>query len=339
MKTTSQTVRISSDQLNSEFVRILLKNGFTSERAEKLAEIFTANTVEGVSSHGVNRFPRFIGNVRDGYVLPDAAPSLLHSAGALEQWTGNLGPGPLNAIFATERAMKVADKNGIGLVALANTNHWMRGGTYGWQAARRGYVFIGWTNTCANMPAWGAKDPKLGNNPFVMAVPYKDEAVVLDFAMTQYSYGQMETYHFEGKNLPYPGGFNREGALTTVPGEVLKSWRALPVGYWKGAGFSMLLDIIATVLSGGLATHEVNICKGESGISQVFMTVNIKSLSNFPAINKTVDNIIQDVKNSVPENNDVKIRYPGENVTAIRNENLKNGISVNKGIWEKILSL
>jgi 3-dehydro-L-gulonate 2-dehydrogenase len=339
MKITSQTILISSDQMKLEFLRILLKNGFTSEKADKLAEIFTANTLEGVSSHGVNRFPRFVGNVRDGYVLPDEVPSIVHSSGALEQWCGNLGPGPLNASFATERAMELADKYGIGMVALANTNHWMRGGTYGWQAARRGYVFIGWTNTCANMPAWGAKDPKLGNNPFVMAVPYNDEAVVLDFAMTQYSYGQMETYHFEGKNLPYPGGFSREGVLTTDAGEVLKSWRALPVGYWKGSAFSMLLDIIATVLSGGLATHEVNICKGESGISQVFMTVNLKSLSNFSSIGKTVDNIIQDVKNSVPENKDAKIRYPGENVTAIRNDNLKNGVSVNRGIWEKILSM
>jgi len=339
MKITSQTVRISSDQLNSEFVRILLKNGFTKEKAGKLAEIYTENTVEGVYSHGVNRFPRFIGNVRDGFVIPDAVPSLVHSAGALEQWTGNLGPGPLNAVFATDRAMEVAEKTGIGMVALANTNHWMRGGTYGWQAARKGFVFIGWTNTCANMPAWGAKDPKLGNNPFVMSVPYKDEAVVLDFAMTQYSYGQMESYHFDGKPLPFPGGFSRDGSLTTDAGEVLKSWRALPIGYWKGAGFAMLLDIIAAVLSGGLATHEVNICKGESGISQVFIAVNTRSLSNFSSIAGTVDAIISDIKKSIPESGEIKIRYPGENISAIRNGNLKNGILVNKGIWEKILSM
>jgi 3-dehydro-L-gulonate 2-dehydrogenase len=339
MKITSQTVRISSDQLKSEFVRILIKYGFSVEKAEKLAEIFAENTVEGVSSHGVNRFPRFIGNVRDGYVIPDSVPSLVHAAGALEQWTGNLGPGPLNAIFATEKAMALAEKNGIGMVALSNTNHWMRGGTYGWQAARKGFVFISWTNTCANMPAWGAKDPKLGNNPFVMAVPYNNEAVVLDFAMTQYSYGQMETYHFEGKPLPFPGGFSREGELTTDAGEVLKSWRALPIGYWKGAGFAMLLDIIATVLSGGLATHEVNICKGESGISQVYIAISTRSLSNFSSITGTVEAIISDIKKSTPESEDIKIRYPGENVSAIRNENLKNGISVNQGIWEKILSM
>jgi 3-dehydro-L-gulonate 2-dehydrogenase len=339
MTVTTETIRITSQELKSEFVRVLLKNRFSEAKAEECADIFTDNTLEGVTSHGVNRFPRFIGNVRDGYVIPDAVPSLVHSTGALEQWNGNIGPGPLNAIFCTDRGLELADKNGIGLIALANTNHWMRGGTYGWQAARKGYVFIGWTNTCANMPAWGAKDPRLGNNPFVLAVPYKDEAIVLDFAMTQYSYGQMETYHLEGKQLPYPGGFDREGELTTDPGEVLKSWRALPMGYWKGAGFAMLLDIIATVLSGGMATHEVNICKGESGISQIFIAVKLKSLSNFTVIERTVDDIITDIKKSAPEKDGIKIRYPGENVSSIRKGNLENGILVNKGIWEKILSL
>ena len=33
------------------------------------------------------------------------------------------------------------------------------------------------------------------------------------------------------------------------------------------------------------------------------------------------------------------IRYPGENVVVIRNENLKNGIPVSREIWEKIVNL
>ena len=251
-------IRIPSDKMKSEFFRILMNLGFTEERAEKCAEIFTLNSLEGVYSHGVNRFPRFVKNIKEGYIKPDAVPSLVHRTGSLEQWNGNLGPGPLNALFATDRAMELAQENGIGLVALANTNHWMRGGTYGWQAARKGFVFICWTNTCANMPAWGAKDPRLGNNPFVIAVPYKNEAIVLDFAMSQFSYGKMESFRNEGKQLPYPGGFNNQGKLTTDPDEILETWRALPVGYWKGAGLSLLLDILATILSGGLSTHEIS---------------------------------------------------------------------------------
>lgn len=338
MTNDEQTIRISFEKLKSEFFRILLSIGFSQSGAEKCADIFTMNSVDGVNSHGINRFPRFVKNTLEGFVKPEAVPSFEHRFGSLEQWNGNLGPGPLNATFATDRAIELASENGIGLVTLANTNHWMRGGTYGWQAAKRGFVFICWTNTCPNMPAWGATDPRLGNNPFVIAVPYKEEAVVLDFAMSQYSYGKMEDFRKERKMLPYPGGFNKKGEITSDPGEILESFRVMPVGYWKGAGFSLLLDIVATILSGGQSTQQIHSCTSEHSVSQVFIAINISTLHNFPSINKSIETIIGDFHESNPDNPSSRIRYPGENVLELRKENLKNGIPVNSNVWNNILN-
>jgi 3-dehydro-L-gulonate 2-dehydrogenase len=339
METKEEQLRIPSDQMKAEFFRVLIRLGFTTERAYKCAEIFTLNSLEGVYSHGVYRFPRFVKNIREGFIKPDGVPSLVHRTGAIEQWNGNLGPGPLNAIFATDRAMEVATEYSIGLVSVANTNHWMRGGTYGWQAARKGFILICWTNTCPNMPAWGAKDPRLGNNPLIIAVPYHNEAIVLDFAMSQFSYGKMETFKKDGKKLPFMGGFNSENKLTDDPGEILDTWRALPAGYWKGSALSMLLDILATVLSGGLSTHQIATCVSETNISQVFIAIQLKNLQNFPSIEKTIDLIIEDLHKSIPANECSEIRYPGENIVYIRNDNLKNGIPVSREMWEKIVSL
>lgn len=339
MEIQENQIRIPYDQFKAEFFRILLRLGFSSDRAYRSAEIFTLNSLEGVYSHGINRFPRFVKNIKEGFIVPNAVPTLVHRSGSIEQWNGNLGPGPLNAVFATDRVIEIASASSLGLVALANTNHWMRGGTYGWQAARRGFVLICWTNTCANMPAWGAKDPRLGNNPLIIAVPYHDEAIVLDFAMSQFSYGKMDSLRNEGKKLPFIGGFNSDNKLTDDPGEILDTWRTLPIGYWKGSGLSLLLDILATVLSGGISTHEVGSCVTESGISQVFIAIQLKNLHNFPAIEKSIDGIIGDLKNSIPESGDAKVRYPGEAIISTRKENLANGIPVSKDLWEKIVSL
>ena len=339
MVTNEQTIRIPFDELKSEFFRILLSIGFSEPRAEKCAEIFTMNSLDGVNSHGINRFPRFVKNTLEGFVKPEAVPSLEHKFGSIEQWNGNLGPGPLNATFATDRAMEIATENGIGLVTLANTNHWMRGGTYGWQAAKKESVLICWTNTCPNMPAWGATDPRVGNNPFVIAVPFNGEAIVLDFAMSQYSYGKMEVLQKEGKMLPYPGGFNKDGEITSDPGEILESWRVMPVGYWKGAGFSLLLDIVATILSGGQSTHQIHSCTSEYSVSQVFIAINLKALHNFPSIYKSIEQIIDDLHKSNPENPDTIIRYPGENVLQTRKSNMEKGIPVSKDTWEKLKRL
>ncbi|MFZ0282490.1 MAG: 3-dehydro-L-gulonate 2-dehydrogenase [Bacteroidales bacterium] len=327
---------VPAEQMKSEFIRILKKYGFSEEKADRCAGIFTINSLEGVYSHGYNRFPKFVDNIRKGFVIPDASPSLAKSAGSIEQWNGNLGPGPLNAIFATERAMELAVKNGIGLIALANTNHWMRGGTYGWEAARKGFVFIGWTNTEANMPAWGAKDFRLGNNPLVIAIPFGKEAIVLDFAMSLFSYGKLEVYQLGEKLLPFPGGYNDRGELTADPGEILLTRRSLPIGYWKGSGLSLLLDILAAVLSGGLSTHEISRKETEYSLSQVFIAISLNNLAASGAIENAVQNIINDLKGSVPVEPLTEIRYPGENIVKVREENRKNGIPVNKEVWEKI---
>jgi 3-dehydro-L-gulonate 2-dehydrogenase len=333
---TLNKIHIPHSEMHSVFKRILLNYKMPDEQAEKCARIFTMNSLEGIYSHGVYRFPRFIEYIRKGYIDVGAKPALMHTAGVLEQWNGRLAPGPLNAEFCTRRAMEIAEKNGMGCVAIAETNHWMRGGTYGWLAARNGFAFIGWTNTEANMPAWGAKDRHLGNNPLVFAVPFREEAIVLDFAMTQFSYGKMEAAKMEGKKLPFPGGFDRQGGLTDDPAEILDSWRALPIGYWKGAGLSLLLDILATILSAGASTQKISKRDAEYGVSEVFIAFDIKKLHNFPAIDAAIQEIITDLKKSVPSDQVDDIRYPGEQILHTRRENLKEGIPVNEKLWNEI---
>ncbi|MBS1566797.1 MAG: 3-dehydro-L-gulonate 2-dehydrogenase, partial [Bacteroidetes bacterium] len=320
-----QTLFVAAAQMQETFVSILQRQGFTSEKAQLCAQVFTDNSIDGVYTHGVNRFPRFVRYVKEGYVKPDAEPLLRNAFGAMEQWDGQLGPGPLNAMHATRRAMALAEQNGIGCVALSDTNHWMRGGSYGWQAAKAGYVFVGWTNTIANMPAWGARDSRLGNNPLIFALPFRDEAIVLDAAMSQYSFGAMEMAELKNESLAVYGGYDSEGRLTNDPAAILKSRRPLPVGYWKGAGMALLLDLLATMLSGGLSTAEISRREVEYGLSQVFICISAARLPNHSAIGGLLENIIADYKQSIPVADGGQISYPGERVLRTRADNRARG--------------
>ncbi len=335
----TKMIQVSAGEMQELLASVLLKTGFTEERALQCAAVFTGNSVDGIYSHGVNRFARFISNVKDGFVKVDASPSSQHKFGGIEHWNGNLGPGILNAIHATETVLQLAKDYGIGCVALNNTNHWMRGGAYGWQAAKAGFVFIGWTNTIANMPAWGAKDARLGNNPLVIALPYKDEAIVLDMAMSQFSFGAMELSAMKNEKLSVYGGFDVEGILTDDPSQIIASKRPLPVGYWKGAGLALLLDLLATILSGGLATHEISRREVEHGLSQVFIAIDISKLNDHSAIAAVVEKLISDYHQSVLSDGAKKILYPGERVLTTRKNNLTNGIPVMKNIWDEITRL
>lgn len=332
-------IRVSHAEMKSIFKKVLLKYSFSESKADLCARIFADNSLDGVYTHGVNRFARFVQMVIEKWVLPDKEPTKISGFGGMEQWNGNLGPGPSNAVFCAERAMQLAAENGIGCVAIANTNHWMRGGTYGWQAAKKGYAFICFTNTIANMPAWGAKDSRLGNNPIILAMPHNDEAIVLDMAVSQFSYGAMEKFSMQQKPLPVPGGFDETGQMTTDAGKILETKRSLPIGYWKGAGLALLLDLLAAILSSGNATFQVTAQKVESGVSQVFIAIKLSSLSNSSAINNLINNIIADYQDAEPVEDSDKILYPGQRVLQTRKENTQNGIPVNIDVWNEILAL
>jgi 3-dehydro-L-gulonate 2-dehydrogenase len=339
MPSENNTMLVSAKKMQTTFKAILLKNGFSKKQAAECATNFTQNSVDGIYTHGVNRFSRFVNYTQKGYIKPGVVPTLQHKFGGIEQWNGNLGAGPSNAIFATKAAMKLAKKHGIGCVALSNTNHWMRGGAFGWQAAKAGFVFIGWTNTVANMPAWGAKDAKLGNNPLVLAIPYKNEAIVLDMAMSQYSFGAMELAVLKNEKLVVAGGYDKDGNMTNDPQTILDSWRSIPVGYWKGAGLSLLLDILAAILSNGLSAHEVTKQPAEIASSQVFIAIDVSKLGNFSSIPQLIQNIIADYHESVPIDATKKITFPGERVLATKATNLAKGVPVLKSVWQEIIGL
>ena len=197
--------RVPYETMVSEFARVLEKHGFTPADARDAAVIFAQNSLAGVFSHGLNRFPRVVSYLEKGEIDPGARATCEMTFGSLERWDGHRGFGPLNAKRAMDRACELAKQNGVGVVALGNNNHWMRGGTYGWLAADQGCIGICWSNTMPNMPAWGGKDRKIGNNPLILAVPRSNgEHAMIDCAVSQFSYGKIEDCRLRGVQLPVP---------------------------------------------------------------------------------------------------------------------------------------
>jgi 3-dehydro-L-gulonate 2-dehydrogenase len=329
-------MRIPFHQLQAEFKRVLLALNFSDDKAEACARIFAENSRDGVYTHGLNRFPSFVELIKEDIVKPDATPTLIDEMGAIERWDGNLGPGVLNAKFAMDRAITLAKDNGIGCVAMRNTNHWMRGGTYGLQAAEAGLIGICFTNTIAIIPPWGGIDPRLGNNPLIIAVPRREGHVLLDMALSQYSNGKLQQYKAAGEQLPIAGGYNKDGELTTDPGAILESQRPLPVGFWKGAGLALMLDLLATILSKGGSTKKITENIKEYSVSQVFICIR-------PDDDAQTDRLMQEIiayaKTSRLEEEGKPVRFPGEATLQTRERNLKQGIPVDEEIWQRVLAM
>ncbi len=332
--------RIPFSQVQSTLASILRRLGFSRDRAETCSRLFAETTRDGVYTHGINRFARFVATIRNGCVDPAAEPEVTARFGALERWDGRKGPGNLNALAAMERAIALGREHGVGCLALGNTNHWMRGGTYGWQAAEAGLIGICWTNTMPNLPPWGGAEPVIGNNPLVIAVPRAGGPVVLDMAMSQFSYGVLESYRKRGEMLPVDGGFDAEDKLTRDPGAIERSRRLLPVGCWKGSGLAIVLDMIAAMMSLGRATHEIAPDPLlEAGVSQMFLTINPDAFGPASEALRIADEIVASLHNSRAAAHHSKVRYPGERTLRTRAENMRLGLPVEPSVWAEILAM
>ena len=322
-------------QILEESLRgILLKYGFPSGQSAQVARIFAESTLDGVFSHGINRFPRFIGDVKDGIVVPGAEPDRIQQFSAFEQWDGRQGAGISNALFTTDRSMELASEFGIGCVGLRNTNHWMRGGSYGWRAAEKGFLFLGWTNTIPNMPPWGGTRAALGNNPFIMAIPNGEGHVVLDMAMSQYSYGKLEWHKRSGTDLPEYGGFGPDNALTKDPAKILESQRILPAGLWKGSALALVLDLAAGILAGGNTSRQIGELSSETDLSQVFISVDIDRHLSPDQRTELLQESLSFLREHNPD-----ARYPGQRSREDRTRQLKEGIPVPDELWSEIEKL
>jgi 3-dehydro-L-gulonate 2-dehydrogenase len=181
-------------------------------------------------------------------------------------------------------------------------------------------------------------EPRVGNNPLIIAVPRVQGHVVLDIAMSQFSVGALAAYRMRGEQLPVDGGFDAGGHLTRDPAAIEATRRLLPIGFWKGSGLALLLDIVAAVLAGGRGTYALNLDpEKEAELSQVFIAFDPSVLGDATAAARELDAIIEFTQ--TPTALGERARYPGQRTLETRMRNMEEGIPVEPSVWALVQGL
>jgi 3-dehydro-L-gulonate 2-dehydrogenase len=325
--------RLPANQIISRLTDLFTAENVPLPRARRLAELYTQASADGVYSHGIHMVPGLLRALR-AREIPDIRndPRLIACFAALERYDGNGGLGALSAEFCIDRAMTLAGAHGVGCVALRNTRHWGRPGNCGWRAAEKGYLAVCWTNTPPNMPAWGGGAVNaIGNNPIVFAAPGEGgEHLVLDMAMSQFSFGRLETLRAENQTLPVAGGVDASGNPTTDPAAILNGGHPWPIGFWKGSGLAILLDAFAAILSDGSNTALLKPGGGDPNVSQVFVAFQPRHLGGRDAAQRTTE-ILRQLAEKNPDS-----RYPGATALAHRRQSEIEGVYVRDDIWAEL---
>ena len=317
-----------------------LERFLNAQDAKQFAEIFAGNSLDGVYSHGMNRYPRYLSDMESG--LCDAKVTQaerVSGLGGLEVWDAHFGVGPLIAQQMAERAIELARTHGIACVALRNNSHWLRAGRYGLMMADAGMMGLCMTNTCMNLVAYGAKEPSTGNNPITIAIPRRAGSLVMDMAVSQYAFGKLEIMAQEGGMLDTPCGYDTDGNLTNDPQKIVESGLMTPMALWKGSALSIMIDLMVSMLSLGRTSLAIGTpADGEKGMSQMFVCMNPAAVIDMDKAEAQMEKTIAFLNSLEPKDGVHGVHAPGENLERTRARNRERGIPVTEDTWQKIVN-
>jgi 3-dehydro-L-gulonate 2-dehydrogenase len=126
------------------------------------------------------------------------------------------------------------------------------------------------------------------------------------------------------------GGADRNGQPTMDPAAILDGGVAWPMGFWKGSGLALMLDVFASVLADGLTTAELEKTPEGLGVCQVFLAFQPKLLGGGdPAARTRI--VVEHLAATNPES-----RYPGQSALEHRERSEREGVYVRDEIWAKL---
>ena len=76
-------MRVQYEDLLKKFQGVLMSRGFSETHALDAATVFAKNSLDGVYSHGVNRFPRVVSYLDKGEIDPSAIATCESAMGAI----------------------------------------------------------------------------------------------------------------------------------------------------------------------------------------------------------------------------------------------------------------
>ena len=142
---------------------------------------------------------------------------------ATKIWNANKKLGQSTAYRAMDAAIALADKYGVGTVSVDNAFHYLWGGGYVMDAAKRGYIaYTNCTAALAEVVPFGGKFPTLGTNPHCWGFPTTDAIgypIVIDWATSVVAMGRVQQLKREGKPLPPLAAVDQDGNPTTDPNQ------------------------------------------------------------------------------------------------------------------------
>lgn len=338
--------RLPASRLQGFAQRVLEVVGVPDEEAALFADLLVEADCRGVHSHGLMRLPVYVARIQGGAMAAKTVLRVVSESPGTLLLDGGNGPGHVTCARAMDMAIDRARVNGVGVVAIRNSNH---NGTQAGYAMRA--VSAGMIGLCATlggnvMAPWGGVTPLLGNNPFGLAAPTAEgPPFVLDMACSIAARGWIMLAEKRGEPIPEGWAIDAQGNPTQDPTTALAG-TVLPIGGHKGYGLSMLVAILTGVLTGAAvgtagflgrdfrqATDRPQDC------GHLLAALDIARFMPVPVFKARMDQLIRDMRAAERAPGVERIYVPGgvEHASALEAEKL--GVPIEEAVLKELEAL
>lgn len=326
--------------------------GFNAEESKIITDVLLQADLYGIESHGIQRLIRYHQEIKRGMVAIDAKPKTIFETPISSVIDADCAMGQIVAVQAMKTAIEKAQKSGIGMVAVRNSNHFGIAGYYSKMAVSSDLIGICMTNTEAIMVPTFGKQPMLGTDPISVAMPAEPIPLLFDAATTVVPRGKLEVYHKKGESLPDGWALDENGVVSEDPNLVLqniihkRNGGILPLGGagelhagYKGYGFALVCELFTGILSGGLTANHISSSGSYAGICHWFCAADYGMFGEKEVIRKNFSNYLQELRNSEKAVGQTRIFIAGEKEYEAQEHKKAEGIPVNEKTFQEMYSI
>ncbi len=226
--------------------------------AQTVAEALVAAEAEGQIGHGFSRVEDYVAQVRSGKIRAQAAVDIkeIGSSSLLADAGFGFAYPALDLVIA--RGAALAQEHGCATMGVTRSHHCGALSVQVEKLARQGLLGIMVANAPAAMAPFGAKSAVFGTNPIAFAAPRAGrDPLVIDLSLSRVARGKVMNARKAGKPIPEGWALNKDGQPTTDASEALEG-TMLPIGEAKGTALALMVEILASVMTGAAKSTEAS---------------------------------------------------------------------------------
>jgi LDH2 family malate/lactate/ureidoglycolate dehydrogenase len=319
---------------------VLAGKGMGPADARTVAEALVWADLRGVGTHGVARLPQYCGFIERGDLDPRAVPERTTELPAAVRIEARRAAGPVALRLAIELVAQKARDAAVGMAIVGETTHTGALGYYTQALARRSFAALALTATNPLMLYHGAAAAGVGTNPLSIAVPSGgDDPVLLDMSTGATSMGQVQQARRSGQPLPPGVAADEHGQPVTDP---RLAQCVLPLAGAKGAGLSLMIELLASHLAGHPLVAEAleRTAVGKTHRQNALLLAIDCSRFLPPAeLAGMAERLARAVHGLAPVRADLPVRLPGERGDETARRQARSGVALPAPVVEELTAL